>query len=105
MTKTSTQHSYDSACEVLAEHFLGTNAERDAVEELAQCVQDAVESWLADVACTPQVRADRPEELGFYNPAYTHGEIGTDEAAARAARLEAQGYRMRPDGTYFKAGS
>lgn len=46
----ATEKNYDSACERLAEHFLGQNAERDAVEELAQHVQDAVEDWMRDVA-------------------------------------------------------
>lgn len=36
-----------------------------------------------------------------YNPAWTHGEIGADEAAL----MEANGWRMRPDGSYFKPGS
>jgi hypothetical protein len=36
-----------------------------------------------------------------YNPAWTHGEIGADEQAL----MEANGWRMRPDGSYFKPGS
>lgn len=36
-----------------------------------------------------------------YNPAWTHGEIGADEAAL----MESNGWRMRPDGSYFKPGS
>jgi hypothetical protein len=36
-----------------------------------------------------------------YNPAWTHGEIGDDEAAL----MEANGWRMRPDGSLFKSGS
>lgn len=45
------QYSYDSACEELAEHFLtGSPQARlpEAKEELAQDIQDAVESWFAD---------------------------------------------------------
>jgi hypothetical protein len=36
-----------------------------------------------------------------YNPAWTHGEIGFDEAD----RMVADGWRMRPDGSWFKSGS
>lgn len=36
-----------------------------------------------------------------YNPAWTHGEIGADEQAL----METNGWRMRPDGSYFKPGS
>ncbi len=43
---------------------------------------------------------DEPREIP-YNPAWTHGEIGADEAAM----MEANGWRMRPDGSYFKPGS
>lgn len=36
-----------------------------------------------------------------YNPAWTHGEIGADEQSL----MEANGWRMRPNGSYFKPGS
>lgn len=36
-----------------------------------------------------------------YNPAWTHGQIGADEEAL----MLADGWRMRPNGSYFKPGS
>jgi hypothetical protein len=50
-------YSYDGACETLAEHFLSTVAERDAVKELAQHIQDAVEDWFQYIADKPVARA------------------------------------------------
>lgn len=40
--------TYDSACEILAEYFLGTERNSDEVRDLAQHVQDAVEEWIGD---------------------------------------------------------
>lgn len=39
-------NSYDSACESLAEYFLGQPHDPGEAKELAQHVQDAVEDWL-----------------------------------------------------------
>jgi phage host-nuclease inhibitor protein Gam len=47
------------------------------------------------------VRFQRTTREIPYNPAWTHGEIGADEQAL----MEANGWRMRPDGSYFKPGS
>lgn len=41
--------SYDPACETLARHFLGASSERLA-KELAQHIQDEVESWIESEA-------------------------------------------------------
>lgn len=44
--------SYDSACEVLARHFLPDTAPERLVTELAQRIQDEIEDWLEYEAAT-----------------------------------------------------
>lgn len=45
------RYSYDQACETLAEHFLAADGwgplPANAEKDLAQAIQDAVESWFA----------------------------------------------------------
>lgn len=42
--------SFDTRCLDLAQYFLGSKnlRDKDSEDELAQCVQDAVEGWFAD---------------------------------------------------------
>lgn len=42
------KYSYDSACEILAEYFLGQPRDPEHVKALAQHVQQAVEDWFVD---------------------------------------------------------
>lgn len=48
MTAARKEYSYDSACEILAEYFLGQPRSPDEVKALAQHVQDAVEAWFVE---------------------------------------------------------
>ena len=36
---------YDEACENLAKHFLGSNPQTGALQDLSQTIQDAIEDW------------------------------------------------------------
>lgn len=63
-----------------------------------QMAHEYVEGWCD---ATWQQQSTRPLTEIPYNPAWTHGEIGADEQAL----MEANGWRMKPDGSYFKPGS
>lgn len=60
--------------------------------------REYVEGWCDGKEYVPPPPVDR---VIPYNPAWTHGEIGFDEQD----RMVADGWRMRPDGSWFKAGS
>jgi len=49
VTDFETKFSFDPECYRLAEHFLPVNAPESVKRELAQAIQDAVESYLVGI--------------------------------------------------------
>jgi hypothetical protein len=85
MNRTKT---YDSACEILAEYFLGTD-DHEAVVELAQCVQQEVEDFIAD--------RDRAAEAAWERQQQSLMESGgTDDSHYRQSLKDAgRGHLLR----------
>lgn len=52
---------YDSACEVLARHFLSDLAEPALIKELAQHIQDEIENWIEDRTVPPAPPSSKQE--------------------------------------------
>lgn len=85
------------------------NLPREAVVAMGDAYAIAIMDGLGEegahkaaiAAARRVVLGHAPAQILEYNPAWSEGEIGDDEKA----RMEASGWRMRPDGSYFKAGS
>lgn len=63
-----------------------------------QMAREYVEGWCD---ATHQRQSVKPATEIPYNPAWTHGEMGFDEQDL----MVSNGWRMRPDGSWFKPGS